>query len=178
MGRRDTEICLVKNCGKPFYARGYCRSCFFKAKYVGLIENLPPKLRFCTVGGCGKKHSSKGFCEKHYRMYKVSKNPNIYKDIESKRIERARYNKKRAVDIMGGKCSICGYAQNIASLEFHHTDPSKKDHTPKNLFRDKDFDKTMLEIKKCVLVCKNCHTDIHHPELRMVGGSADSRTSR
>lgn len=48
-------------------------------------------------------------------------------------------------------------------LDFHHLDPSKK------LFQiaqggDKGWDKVLEEIKKCILLCKNCHCEFHYLE--------------
>lgn len=37
--------------------------------------------------------------------------------------------KQRLVNSLGGKCCICGYDRCLSALEFHHTDPNKKDFT-------------------------------------------------
>ena len=37
--------------------------------------------------------------------------------------------KERAVYVMGGKCSICGYDKCQSALEFHHLNPEEKDFT-------------------------------------------------
>lgn len=59
----------------------------------------------------------------------------------------------------GGKCIRCGYNTCIKALEFHHLDPSKKDFTISNdHFRLRD---TVEEVKKCVLLCANCHRELH-----------------
>lgn len=67
--------------------------------------------------------------------------------------------KQKLVDLLGGKCKYCGYDKYIGSLQFHH-------------LRDKDFsisywllgkwERVLKEIKKCELVCANCHGEIHH----------------
>lgn len=60
---------------------------------------------------------------------------------------------------LGGKCIRCGYDKCIKALEFHHIDPSKKDFTISNdQFRLLD---AVEEIKKCILVCSNCHKEFH-----------------
>lgn len=58
----------------------------------------------------------------------------------------------------GGKCAICSGVFHFKCYDFHHVDPSKKDANPSELSRDKMFE----EIKKCVLLCKNCHALEHH----------------
>lgn len=59
----------------------------------------------------------------------------------------------------GGKCERCGYNTCLKALEFHHLDPSKKDFTISNdHFKLKD---AIEESKKCVLICANCHRELH-----------------
>ena len=49
---------------------------------------------------------------------------NDYKYQRNRGLKR----KLNLIDLKGGCCELCGYNKNIASLEFHHLDPSKKDH--------------------------------------------------
>ena len=59
----------------------------------------------------------------------------------------------------GGKCIRCGYDKCIKALEFHHLDPSKKDFTISNdNFHLMD---AIEESKKCILICSNCHKELH-----------------
>lgn len=59
----------------------------------------------------------------------------------------------------GGRCERCGYSACIKALEFHHLDPSKKDFTISNgNFKLKE---AIEESKKCVLICANCHRELH-----------------
>jgi len=75
--------------------------------------------------------------------------------------------KHRLVEYKGGKCCLCGYSKCLGSLQFHHVDPKKKD--PEwNVKRNRCFERMKEEIDKCVLVCANCHAEIHngfHPHL-------------
>lgn len=57
-------------------------------------------------------------------------------------------------------CSICGYNCCGAALDFHHVDMSTKDHSPKS--RDWETAAAVEERKKCILVCANCHRELHH----------------
>jgi len=60
----------------------------------------------------------------------------------------------------GGACQVCGYKKCPRSLDFHHVDPSKKNldftggHT-------RSWKRIEAELKKTVLVCRNCHGEIH-----------------
>ena len=76
-------------------------------------------------------------------------------------VKKSRYNlKRRLVYIMGGKCQICGYDRCQSALDFHHLDPNIKEFSfagNPNI----GFDKAKEEVKKCILVCANCHREIH-----------------
>jgi predicted HNH restriction endonuclease len=74
-------------------------------------------------------------------------------------IERRQSHKKRAVELLGGKCSICGYNKYIGALEFHHTDPTKKDMTIAG--SGKKWETIKEEVEKCMLLCANCHREMH-----------------
>ncbi len=76
-------------------------------------------------------------------------------------IERQRIFKNKCIEYKGGKCQCCGYDKYQGSLEFHHLDPTKKDFTIAHARLTK-FDKEIKdELDKCILVCANCHREIH-----------------
>lgn len=75
-------------------------------------------------------------------------------------IERQKENKVKAVNLLGGKCSMCCYDKCITALEFHHPDPKEKDPGYKSI-KNKSWEKYWKEISKCILVCANCHREIH-----------------
>jgi predicted transcriptional regulator len=79
-------------------------------------------------------------------------------DIES--LKKQRQMKINSVNYKGGKCCICGYNKYVGSMDFHHIDPSKKDFSISQL-RTYSWEKIKLELDKCMLVCKNCHGEIH-----------------
>lgn len=68
--------------------------------------------------------------------------------------------KKEMVYVMGDKCQICGYNKCIKALEFHHINPSEKDFNFDKA-KSKSWEITNLELQKCILVCANCHREIH-----------------
>lgn len=75
--------------------------------------------------------------------------------------ERRRMLKKKAVEYKGGKCICCGYDKYVGALEFHHTDPDGKDFAISANGACRAWEKIKEEIDKCVLVCSNCHKEIH-----------------
>ena len=76
-------------------------------------------------------------------------------------IEKTIIGKQRAVEYMGGCCSICGYNKCIRAIEFHHVDPAKKSPTYNKRFRSWSFERQKKELENCIIVCSNCHREIH-----------------
>lgn len=73
--------------------------------------------------------------------------------------------KKRSVVYKGGRCVLCGYAKSMRSLNFHHLDPMKKDFAISGGVMA--WDKMKLELDKCVLLCANCHGEVHDGSLEV-----------
>jgi len=66
------------------------------------------------------------------------------------------------IDYAGGRCQVCGYDKWRGNLIFHHTDPHTKDSTVSDMLRrPRAMDTILIEVDKCVLVCRNCHGEIH-----------------
>lgn len=78
-------------------------------------------------------------------------------------VKRVKETKQRAVEYKGGRCEKCGYDKNLAALDFHHLDPSKKDVNFKTA-RHWKWCRIKRELDKCIMVCRNCHAEIHHPD--------------
>jgi len=72
----------------------------------------------------------------------------------------ARKTKAAAIKFLGGKCMDCGWHGNQATLQFHHTDSKKKDFAIGNV-ANKNWDVIKIELKKCLLLCANCHAIKH-----------------
>ena len=68
--------------------------------------------------------------------------------------------KEEAINYKGGKCISCNYDSYQGALEFHHLDPSKKDFGI-SASRHLSFEKIKSELDKCILLCANCHREIH-----------------
>lgn len=69
--------------------------------------------------------------------------------------------KKILVEYKGGKCEICGYNKCIQALEFHHIDSAQKDFGIGAKGYTRSLEKNKKEADKCILVCANCHREIH-----------------
>lgn len=79
-----------------------------------------------------------------------------YIDVKNYRSNR----KKDMIYIMGDKCQICGYNKCQSALEFHHINPEEKDFTFDSAM-NYSWEVIRKELQKCILVCSNCHREIH-----------------
>jgi predicted HNH restriction endonuclease len=68
--------------------------------------------------------------------------------------------KEDCLNYLGNKCSICGYDKCKRALEFHHIDPSKKEFIISGS-HCRSWEKIKQELDKCILVCSNCHAELH-----------------
>lgn len=67
--------------------------------------------------------------------------------------------KIRLVEYKGGKCQCCGYNKSVYSLDFHHKNPAEKEFTIGG--KTISYERLKKEADKCVLICRNCHGEIH-----------------
>lgn len=61
---------------------------------------------------------------------------------------------------LGGACALCGYNKCVQALQFHHV-TGQKDFAISVLGHTKSWKKIEKELKKCELLCANCHAEIH-----------------
>ena len=79
--------------------------------------------------------------------------------IKKQQIDRIK-TKQKYTTLLGNECKICG-ENDIKCLIFHHVNPKEKENTVSFLIRTTCYDKMIKEVKKCMLVCSNCHRIIH-----------------
>jgi len=71
-------------------------------------------------------------------------------------------SKARIIESMGGSCAICGYNKCVSALALHHLDPNSKDFNLSDALKNaKSWDKIVNELRKCALLCHNCHCEVH-----------------
>lgn len=70
-------------------------------------------------------------------------------------------------------CAICGYGNCSAALDFHHVKPSIKVFNINHytIQRKHSNEEIAEELSKCILVCRNCHAEIHYGNIE--GGEDD-----
>lgn len=86
-----------------------------------------------------------------------------YAKRASAQAARRLKNKHKAVELLGGSCVDCGLrTERIEVYDFHHIDPATKEFSLGNKFHFSSITpETEEEIKKCVLLCANCHRMRH-----------------
>ena len=75
--------------------------------------------------------------------------------------KRRKKLKEKSVEYLGGMCCKCGYNKCFEALEFHHKDPTQKDFGISYKGHTKSWNNIKKELDKCILVCANCHREIH-----------------
>jgi hypothetical protein len=79
--------------------------------------------------------------------------------------ERGKERKLTLIKMKGGCCEHCGYSKNNAALQFHHQDPTEKEHSlDMRKLSNSTWEWCLSEAAKCKLLCANCHAEEHHPQ--------------
>ena len=80
------------------------------------------------------------------------------------KLRRARSQKWWNEYRVGLSCEICGES-HIATIDFHHIDPSEKDRSIRAMVDGKySIPRILQEIAKCRVLCSNCHRKLHWKE--------------
>ena len=125
-----------------------------KCKSCQIEKPLEDFYRDCSYkDGIGRSYGCKQCAMEYQRRYNRI---NRAKVTEASRLKRQRM-KAMLVSENGGKCSICGYNRYYGALGFHHRDSSKKEYSVSLT----GINKARKEAKKCILVCSNCHMELH-----------------
>lgn len=85
--------------------------------------------------------------------------------IERVRRERCKESYQRFK--LGRSCLVCGETE-VCCLDFHHLDPSTKATNGRSMWylaQRRDHRALREEIKKCIVLCSNCHRKYHAGKL-------------
>lgn len=87
-----------------------------------------------------------------------------YSDRRIYLIEAVRKRRRKvrlmALEYKGSHCERCGYNRCTDALEFHHKDGTK-DFGISDKGYTRSWKRVREELDKCILVCANCHREIH-----------------
>ena len=111
-----------------------------------------------------RRHSICKECKRNYDKIWYHENDNRRNKLNRNAKERIIRNKKfiREYKLAVG-CQICGYNKTHYALEFHHEDGNDKKYNI-SLMKTLSIETILKEIKKCKVVCSNCHREIHANE--------------
>ena len=111
----------------------------------------------------GKRHSQCKECRRKADNERYANDPNRREAIKAVHKNQVNYIKEYVQNVKKhSKCAICGDTRWYV-LDFHHVDG--KDFTISEKVREGCSLNTIKEeIKKCILVCANCHREIHYKE--------------
>lgn len=91
---------------------------------------------------------------KRVRLYKAECKLCANHNIKSKR------SAQMTEIVVNWMCARCGYDKCINALEFHHKDPTQKEFTIGSTWTMSQV-RLKSEIDKCVILCANCHRELH-----------------
>jgi len=144
---------------------------FYKARnhYTGLCRTCNYESRKEYRERPEYKEQTKQYHKKYIKNPQNKKRVNDYnREYRKRDYVKERCNEGRrawalkqkllSIEYKGGCCVICGYSKCPAALDFHHLDPSEKEYTIKQHWV---FENRKEELGKCILVCSNCHREIH-----------------
>lgn len=117
-------------------------------QYSNNKRNPDGKYRYCKT--CQKEGNARYFQENKERFYAHNK---------AKRLR----NSQRLLEYKSTlSCSICGENRHWC-LDFHHHNDDK-DKAVSDMIGTHAWASIIEEINKCIVVCRNCHADIHYHE--------------
>lgn len=116
---------------------------------------------------CPRCNKEKSLDEFHFKKSENRYNSWCKKCFSAMCMLRWKDRKRKAVELLGNKCFKCGYSKNLAALCFHHRDPKIKEFGWVEL-RLKKWESIVEELKKCDLLCSNCHNEIHSPDQNLI----------
>ncbi len=163
------------NCNKEFDKKPchirrspnhYCsRSCAAKTNN----KNFPKR---SVEGHCKQCQApiskAKRFCNRECRkLFFPGESLEDYRERIKKNVIAFRQRQKlKALEYKGSCCQICGYNRCVRSLVFHHLNEFEKEFGI-STGATRSWKKVKIELDKCVLLCQNCHGEVHagmHPE--------------
>lgn len=170
--KTELKKCICLNCNRSFqtqasypakYCSKKCRSAHWPKINKEKHKNLVRKSRLkCNPVKCRKCNSNiPNENRKSGLVYCSELCRKTNKIILDKKRRNKKYTEFGLYKISIG-CQNCGYNKCSGSLDFHHVIPENKEiRISCDLWKtnSKMFQKELL---KCILLCKNCHYEVHN----------------
>lgn len=178
-GKSYNEICNLLNCSKGTVSY----HCSKVKSNNSIIEKLSNKIEEPNLTPCEKilldwlieenicrNNIADALGVSYSWILKYTKENNIQRNFTPNKSKYHRVKRRRkhlkmlAVAAMGGECSSCGYNKNLSALDFHHINENNKDF---QISKASSWKQVKNEIKKCDILCANCHREVHNPDLKI-----------
>jgi DNA-binding CsgD family transcriptional regulator len=159
-GKTYKEICKELDCAMSTVSY-HCKIHKLAGHSDRLTQEQKVELQklYDEIGNLKKVARIKGHAYETVRKYvKCNKKINTFTRSESV-IEWRKRTKQKLIEYKGGECELCGYKKSSRALQFHHLNPEEKDFGISG--KSVSFEKLKVEVDKCILVCSNCHSEIH-----------------
>lgn len=124
-----------------------------RAYYAANREKILERKRQYRINNPKKQ---KEWSKKHYEE---NKKDYIKRAADKKKQQRAEWEVFKATL----SCTQCG-ENHPAALDFHHVVRAPSNRKVHRLVANGTITKAREEIKKCVVLCANCHRKLHHEE--------------
>ena len=156
----------------PKFCNSSCAASYNNRAYV---KRKPQhKCKMCAAPINARKIYCSLLCKKSYVRHKkevttqrIAEGFLVRKPNKEAVSDRRRKIKSMAIEFMGGSCILCGYNKCHRALVFHHIDPSTKEFGVGSKGLTRSWEKTKKELVKCVLLCHNCHCEVHDGLLQL-----------
>lgn len=141
---------------KSLSSRKFCLSCSpFGERNTRNLLKSNDKFKVCPK--CNEEKNISDFSLRNKNRDKPSSYCKLC--ISNSYNYRRKDLKIMAVKYKGGKCIYCSYDKCLSSLHFHHLNPKTKSFSISSACYS--INKIKEELDKCILVCSNCHGEIH-----------------
>jgi transposase/DNA-directed RNA polymerase subunit RPC12/RpoP len=136
--------------------------------WIARYELKRERCRRRTLPGGAKRVSM--LCQRHGLTKFVLEGRGSYRCMRCRAeasARRRRRVKQILVEEAGGRCVICGYGRCQRALQFHHLDPATKRFHLGHRGHSRSIARSRAEVRKCVLLCANCHAEVEADLIKM-----------
>lgn len=138
---------FIRSNGNGNNKRKHCLKCVPAGMSYGSLFSLNGKEFICKK--CGKPF-----------IYRAGRHTNSKVCLYCCRRKYRDRNNAFIDSIKKSGCIICGYKQCSDALVFHHRDLNEKDFSISK-GASKSLESVKAEINKCIVICSNCHAEVH-----------------
>lgn len=110
---------------------------------------------------------------KEYLREWKKKNKDKIKQYQKDSKDKVMELRNKAYIYGGNCCKICNYNKCQSALHFHHINQNDKKYQISDAISRheiKDIEELKIELDKCILLCSNCHAELHEKDRNELKG--------